>query len=644
MTLFNNFRIKHKMQATGVLYLILISLMIYFFMNADTLIKRVSSQQQSLNSLSGQVRDAEMAVANYVSNRSSVEDLNQTLKRLDERMKEKDLAKYLKSIQDQLERFSQLRSKNLTIEKEITALTEASLTASNDVIKKISDRLMGADTRADVSNMERAVIVGANTNTNANFRIRLLFGKLKEDIGFKDELVKFLDTLVENVTKDIEHLKGTENEAAARKARENNLAVKQLVLEYIGNVETLKGVEKEIFDSLEAIHQGIGKLVVTSSEGLFETVKGYFTTMIGAILFVSVIGILLNFIIANSISGSLGQLTHLVKDLAEGEGDLTKRLPVRSEDETGQLAGWINLFVEKLQAILREITGNADSLNTASSELAAISQQMTEGARQASDRSNSLSSAAKEMSGNMNSVAAASEQAATNVTMVAGASEEMASTVKEIAKNSEHARAITNDAVNKAAGATSNINRLGEAADQISKVTEVITEISEQTNLLALNATIEAARAGEAGKGFAVVANEIKELARQTAQATQEIKDRIDGIQNSSSQTVDEIKVVSEVINQVDEIVCSIASAVEEQSVSTQEIAGNVAQASQGIQEVNDNVSQSSTVSAQISREIDDVNQAAGMLTDSSAQVNMSADALSGLAGQLHRMVGRFKL
>jgi methyl-accepting chemotaxis protein len=241
-------------------------------------------------------------------------------------------------------------------------------------------------------------------------------------------------------------------------------------------------------------------------------------------------------------------------------------------------------------------------------------------------------------------VAAASEQAATNVDMVAAAAEEMSATINEIAQNSEKGRVITGEAVSLTQDASVKVDKLGADAQEISKVTEVITEISEQTNLLALNATIEAARAGEAGKGFAVVANEIKELAKQTAQATHQIKSKIGSIQASTSDTVGRIKKVSQVINQVNEIVATIATAVEEQSTATREIAENVSQASQGIQEVNTNVAQSSEVAGSISKEIARVNLSADEMATSSSQVNISAHDLLKLATRMSQIVGGFKI
>lgn len=326
------------------------------------------------------------------------------------------------------------------------------------------------------------------------------------------------------------------------------------------------------------------------------------------------------------------------------EGDFTHSVEVVGENELSHICTRMNLVSEDLRKMIKDIVTNGDILATSAAELSAISEQMSTGAEQTSGKSNTVATAAEEMSSNMNAVAATTEQTATNVGMVATAAEEMTATINEIAQNSEKARAITAEAVSQARNASGKVDELGTAAQEIGKVTETITEISEQTNLLALNATIEAARAGEAGKGFAVVANEIKELAKQTAQATVEIKNKVGGIQHSTEETVSEIGHISEVVNDVNEIVSTIATAVEEQSVTTKEIAGNVTQASEGIQEVTENVAQSSAVAAEIARDIADVNQASGEISNSSSQVNLSAEELAKLAGQLKEMVARFKV
>ncbi len=334
----------------------------------------------------------------------------------------------------------------------------------------------------------------------------------------------------------------------------------------------------------------------------------------------------------------------MIKDIAEGEGDLTKRLVIKDQDEIGELSKWFNLFIEKLQGIIKDVSQNAITVDKSSGALSDISTHMSDGILNLSDRSNTVAAAAEEMSANMSSVAAASEQAATNINMVAAAAEEMTNTINEITNNSEKGKSITLTAVNQAKIAVDKVDKLGIAAKDISKVTEVITDISGQTNLLALNATIEAARAGEAGRGFAVVANEIKELARQTADATLEIKERITSIQDSTDESISEIDQISKVIQDVNDIVLAISTAMGEQSSATAEIAENVQQASLGIQDVNENVAQSSTVSEDIAAEISVVSDATSEINQGSAQLDNNAGELLELSGKLKDLVSKFKI
>jgi methyl-accepting chemotaxis protein len=365
----------------------------------------------------------------------------------------------------------------------------------------------------------------------------------------------------------------------------------------------------------------------------------YLTMIVTIVVLVVAIVVCIGFIAVKPIKA----LTDRVADLVEGDGDLTKRLQLSARDEIGVLAVWFNRFIERMQSLIREIMANAQTLNQSSSDMSRIADTLSAGADGMSSRSSQVATAAEEMSGNMNSVAAASEETSTNVNMVATAVEEMNATVNEIARNSEKARLVTEKAVQNTNNAASRVNQLGDAAAAISKVTEVITDISEQTNLLALNATIEAARAGEAGKGFAVVANEIKELARQTADATGDIKDKINRIQQSTTTTIEEIGKITQIIDNVNALVATIATAVEEQSATTREIAGNVSQAAVGINAMNEKVAGNSTVAGNIARSISEVDQTAGEMAGSSIRVKESAGSLLKLAEQLNTMVGRFR-
>jgi methyl-accepting chemotaxis protein len=350
------------------------------------------------------------------------------------------------------------------------------------------------------------------------------------------------------------------------------------------------------------------------------------------------------FLASGSITKPINKAVAGLKDIAQGEGDLTMRLAVTSKDEVGELAKWFNTFIEKLQTIIGKISDNAREVNLSIKELSNIAAALSKNAEDTSGRANNVATAAEEMSANLNGVAAAMEQSTTNTTMVASAAEEMTATINQIAQNAEQAHSISEKAVHQASNTSMKMAELGQAAQAIGKVTEAITEISEQTNLLALNATIEAARAGEAGKGFAVVANEIKELAKQTAAATMDIKKQIAGVQGTTNSTVEEINQISKIINSVNEIVATISSAVGEQSAATEEIANNIAQASQGLGEVNENVSQSSAVAGTITQDIAGVNNASTEISKSSQQVTSSAGRLQDLANELQGIVNTFKI
>lgn len=362
-----------------------------------------------------------------------------------------------------------------------------------------------------------------------------------------------------------------------------------------------------------------------------------------ALVVAVVLGGISAFIAIRSVLVPIKRVAAGLKDIAEGEGDLTVRLNLDSKDEVGMLAHWFNMFIENMDHLVKDIAINADRLGSSSGNLINIADNMADGAGQMTEQSNNVAAATEEMSTNMNSVAAASEQAAVNMDSVSGAADEMNGRIEEIANMMQSAMTISKKAVSRAGVTTRQVDDLGKAASDISKVTEAITEISEQTNLLALNATIEAARAGEAGKGFAVVANEIKELAKQTADATSDIRIKIEGIQSSTGKTVIEIEQITKVIDEVNEIVKKVSSDISEQFEVTRGIARNVVEASNGIQEVNHNVAQSSAVSTSIVEDINRVSSESGEMLNSSSTIRQSARDLLSMSEELNGLVSRFK-
>ncbi len=355
-----------------------------------------------------------------------------------------------------------------------------------------------------------------------------------------------------------------------------------------------------------------------------------------------IFGSILAFVLTKIISKPILETANFADTMANG--DFSETLTVNQQDEIGRMADSLNAMTKNLAAMLKDIIDGIATLSQSSKELEGIATEMSTGSQDTSQKSQTVAAAAEEMSTNMTSVAAAMEQASSNTSLVASATEEMTTTVNKIAENADRARDISSQAVDQSGQATEKMADLGDAASRIGRVTETITEISEQTNLLALNATIEAARAGEAGKGFAVVANEIKELARQTADATIDIKNQIDTMQNTTSSAVSDINKVSEIIGEISEVINVIGTSVDEQASVTDEMAANIVQSSEGITEVNENVAQSTVAVSEISNEISEVNSAASGMAKSSFLVEESAESLSTLAKQLQQMVAKFKV
>ncbi|MGA8493820.1 MAG: methyl-accepting chemotaxis protein [Terriglobales bacterium] len=333
-----------------------------------------------------------------------------------------------------------------------------------------------------------------------------------------------------------------------------------------------------------------------------------------------VVGILLLIVwgltLVRSVSQALHSMIRMVKDVAEGEGDLTKRLEIVSHDELGELSKWFNTFLDQIHHIVSQVSGTAEQVAGASEALNVTSQQITASSEETSAQADVVSKSALAVSQNLQTVATGAE--------------EMEGSIKEIAKNATEAAKVATSAVKVAETTTATVSKLGESSNEIGQVIKVITSIAQQTNLLALNATIEAARAGEAGKGFAVVANEVKELAKETARATEDISRKIEAIQTDTKAAVEAIAMISGVINQVNDISSTIATAVEEQNATTNEMSRNVNEAAQGSGEITSNIA--------------GVAEAAQAATHGATDTQKAAQRLVEMSTQLRSLVGQFKI
>lgn len=453
--------------------------------------------------------------------------------------------------------------------------------------------------------------------------------KLSDKISkLSTDVPKKLESYGEEMSKKIDsEIDGT-LQNASKVIQEANQSLSDSQIEAMNRIESIK------VSSLNKV-----------TDGIVGVGKDTLLNLSSSMLIIAAVFLLLSFfLVSRKISMPLRKAIEVLKDIAEGEGDLTRRLEVLTDDEVGDMAKWFNVFIARLQSIVKDIAHNASTLTKSSENLSGISTQMTKGAGVMSEKTNIVASSADMMNYSIKSVATTMKQSSTNVSLIAAASEELADTIGKIGLNTENARDISLKAVSQIQSASKMVEELGTSAQKIGQVSETINDISEQINLLALNATIEAARAGDAGKGFAVVATEIKALATQTANATNEINDKIESIQKSTFGTVSEIETVSNIINEINKIISTIARSVEEQSITTKEISNNVFQSSTGVQEVTTNISQIANSSQDITNEISHNSQIAKEMLSNSGEVKFNSEELNMLALQLKQLVGKFKI
>jgi methyl-accepting chemotaxis protein len=382
-----------------------------------------------------------------------------------------------------------------------------------------------------------------------------------------------------------------------------------------GFTDKVTVVEEEIKKPLGEMADSFGALINESTEEVNGQTRSMNLAMALTTLAALGIGIFVAVLLSRSIAGATQSV--LVQAEAIAAGDLTRDdLKVRSKDELGDLTIAVNKMSGSLKRMIISITENSIHVSAASEELSSTSQQISANSEETSAQAQVVSEATAKVSQNLQTVATGAE--------------EMGASIREIAKNASEAAKIATFAVKVAETTTATVSKLGDSSTEIGQVIKVITSIAQQTNLLALNATIEAARAGEAGKGFAVVANEVKELAKETAKATEDISRKIAAIQTDTKAAVEAIASISEVINQVNGISSTIATAVEEQNATTNEMARNVSEAAQGSEEITSNITGVAQAAESTSRGATDTQKAAQQLVETSAE--------------LRRLVEQFKI
>jgi methyl-accepting chemotaxis protein len=385
-------------------------------------------------------------------------------------------------------------------------------------------------------------------------------------------------------------------------------APEQITADYRGDYKKLKDSVNSVIAIVKARNEEVNRLLSAATDGKLDT-RAEVSRFSGG-----------NAQLIGGINELLETIVNPIRDSAEvleklAAGDLTVEIRNQYKGDFNKLKQAINTVSIQVRQAMQQIGSNTSALVMAAEELNKVSHQM--------------SASADETAAQANVVSAASDQVSKNVQTVATGADEMGASIKEIAKNTADATKVAITAVKTAETTNQTIEKLGQSSAEIGQVIKVITSIAQQTNLLALNATIEAARAGEAGKGFAVVANEVKELAKETAKATEDISQKIEAIQADTKGAVSAIGQISGVIHQINDIQNTIASAVEEQSATTNEISRNLAEAAKG--------------AVDITKNIVGVADAARSTTAGAVDTQKSAQSLERMAAELQELVSQFK-
>ncbi|CCK80649.1 methyl-accepting chemotaxis protein [Desulfobacula toluolica] len=527
---YKNQTLKTKLFFPNILYLILIGTILFFFFNSNSLIQDLSKEQKISNRLSNDILNTALNIKGYINKEINFNDLEKEYNALLGEIKISTLTENFQKIWENVETFQVLREINFKIEEEVYRLADTSIKNSNAYIDTTSKKLADITTRSQITTLERLVIRGANINTSSNYQIKVLFNRLKENLNVKEKILSFLETLIKNVSQDAKNLAGTPFENMAITAKNANLKTKELVLEYINNVEKTYQIQTAIFNEIDKNIDEINKLSMSSNEKFFSQVKTYFNYILIILLVTTFLGIFISVFTARSLSEWLNKI-------AVGLGHVSEQVASSSNQVS----------------ILNQLLAEASSEQAASIE---------------------------ETSSSMEIMSSMTKKNAENSSHANGLMKDTNEVVTE-----------ANESMVKL---TVSMDDISKASEETSKIIKTIDEIAFQTNLLALNAAVEAARAGEAGAGFAVVADEVRNLAMRAADAAKNTALLIESTVNKINDGSDLVSITNEAFSKVAQNTVKVGELVAEISEASKEQSEGIEQANIAIAEMDKVVQQNS--------------------------------------------------
>ncbi|MBI9075433.1 MAG: HAMP domain-containing protein [Desulfatibacillum sp.] len=606
--------LRQKMAIPGLMFILVFGAVLAMSITNVSMFKDLAVRHEAFNKTAQGIRSLATDMHGYLGNRITFESLNNKYQSVIGGVESREISGALGDVWENLLQYQTLESENATIENQIVALTENSIAQSDGYIKMVSENLADEVKREKVSTLERLVIIGANINTSANHKIVILFEKLKKDLTRKDELKTYLETMLQNVEKDIQSLAGTPFHGMALAAKEVNLQITDLTNKYIANTQKQESLRQHIVSGNERASELVNQFAQETNKGVFSKVKDSFRNITILILLASILGIA----ISTAISLNITRATQKLLDVAESVsmGDLSKTLAMERKDELGTLArafdrmsaslrqkvkaaGLIaagNLTSSQIAASDKDELGKAleymtNSLRKVISNVDQSSSQIASGAKQVSESSMSLSQGATEQAASLQEISASMSEIGTQ----ARANAENATQANKLVaamKDSSQTGSQQMEAMVQA------MEDIETSSRDIARIIKVIDDIAFQTNLLALNAAVESARAGKHGKGFAVVAQEVRALSARSAKAAAETSELIEGSSRKVQNGSDVANQTSVILGEIVEGVTKVTSLVGEIATASNEQAQGVAQINQALNQI-DSVTQQNTANAE---------------------------------------------
>ena len=514
-------RLTHKLYLPNLIYLVILAVVVFIYFGSNSMMNDLSQRQETLNNMSARARHVALAVKSFQNGEISAEKLDAEFQSLSEATQSADVAQDIDSARKGMKRFGELEGMKEGIEKEVSSLADLAIKQSNDYITMVSQKLADETTRIEVSKLERLVIIGASINTTSNFELKLRFLGLKESLSNEASILEFIDKLLKNVDTDIERLANTPFQGMAVASQQAITRNKELILEYIKNSKEQELIADAAFSKINSVMDRVEQINQAANQSFFNSIKGYFRTMVLVLLAATILGVFISVLLAKSVTRSLNQA-------------------------------------------ISELTTASDTVADASSQVSRSSQVLAEGTSEQAAALEETSSSLEEMSSMTRQNADNSSQA------------------NAVMHDTQPIVGQAGDSMKQMSTAMEEISGYGQ---QISKIIKTIDEIAFQTNLLALNAAVEAARAGEAGAGFAVVADEVRNLAQRAAAAAKNTGELIESTVNKINDGNQLVKKTDQAfgevvinINKVAELIGEIAAASSEQAQGIDQINQAVAQ------------------------------------------------------------------